>query len=206
MAADPPPFTGAVLAGGRSSRMGTDKALLELRGRPMVMTAVEALRDAGAAEVFVIGGDGPALRALGLEVHPDDHPGQGPLGAILTAMRVAAHDPVMVLACDMPDVDGATVAAVVAALVADAVADVAAPVRAGRRQILTAAYRARAASQLGAGFAVGERAPRRALGGLVVVEVTGLDAGRLADVDRPGDLRRYAPPDAPAGRPSGEPQ
>ncbi|HJR26495.1 MAG TPA: NTP transferase domain-containing protein, partial [Acidimicrobiales bacterium] len=45
-----PPFTGVVLCGGRSTRMGRDKALLELHGVPMARRVADALTAAGAAE------------------------------------------------------------------------------------------------------------------------------------------------------------
>jgi molybdenum cofactor guanylyltransferase len=200
-------FTGVVLAGGRSSRMGRDKALVELGGRPLALIAADALRAAGANRVVVVGGDGDGLGALGLEVHPDDHPGEGPLGAIVTALGLDSStdrplDPtgiVMVLACDMPTIDADTVAAVVGTLAAHPDADGAVPVLDGRRQILTAAYRRRLRPHLAAAFAAGERAPRRALEGVEIVEVDGLDPDRLADVDRPADLHRYAHPHTSTG-------
>ncbi|MGZ4786460.1 MAG: molybdenum cofactor guanylyltransferase [Acidimicrobiales bacterium] len=191
-----------VLAGGRSSRMGRDKALVEVGGRPLALIAADALRDAGAAPVVVIGGDRDALVGFGLEVQGDDHPGEGPLGAIITALGSRPAEPpggggaddriVMVLACDMPSIDAGTVAAVVDALAARPDAEVAAPRLDGRLQILTAAYRRRLRPRLAAAFEAGERAPRRALDGVEVVAVDGLDPDRLADVDRPADLHRYA--------------
>ncbi len=202
-------FTGVVLTGGRSSRMGTDKALVEVGGRPLALIAADALRTAGADRVVAVGGDRERLEALGLEVHPDDHPGEGPLGAIVTALGlglglglggVASHpadgsgDIVMVVACDMPTIDAETLATVVAALAAHPDAEGAVPVLDGRRQILTAAYRRRLRPQLAAAFAAGERAPRRALERVRIVEVGGIDPDRLADVDRPADLHRYAHP------------
>ncbi|MER3453356.1 MAG: hypothetical protein C4344_06940 [Acidimicrobiia bacterium] len=50
-------FSGAVLTGGRSSRMGRDKAFVALGGRPLVTYPVGALRMAGATEVFAVGGE-----------------------------------------------------------------------------------------------------------------------------------------------------
>ena len=188
------PFTGVVLTGGTSSRMGTDKALLEVGGRPLALTAASALRTAGAAEVLAIGGDTDALRGLGLDARADDHPGEGPLGGILTALRLAAHDPLVVLACDMPGITGTTVSALVAALAADPDAALAAATEGGRVQALTAAYRASVRPTLAEAFASGERAVRRAIAPLRVVLVDGLLAASLADVDRPEDLRRYAHP------------
>jgi molybdopterin-guanine dinucleotide biosynthesis protein A len=111
----------------------------------------------------------------------------------------------MVLACDMPAVDAATVAAVVDALDARPDADGAVPMLDGRRQILTAAYRRRLRPRLAEAFAAGERAPRRALEGAVIIEVDGLDPERLADVDRPDDLHRYAHPHTSSGPPDPAP-
>jgi molybdopterin-guanine dinucleotide biosynthesis protein A len=187
-------FTGAVLTGGSSTRMGTDKALLEVNGRAMAVVAASALRDGGAREVLAIGGDLDALQALDLDARPDDHPGEGPLGGILTALRLANHDPVVVLACDMPSIDAAAVSALVGALADDPDALVAAPEDGGRVQALTAAYRRAAAPALAERFAAGERAVRRAIAPLHVARVEGLVPATLVDVDRPEDLRRYAHP------------
>lgn len=93
-------LSAAVLTGGQSRRMGTDKALLTLGDRTMlerVLAVVSALSD----DVFLVG-DRPAYRTLGVRVVADDHPGAGPLGAIATALRRARYDRVLVVACDMP--------------------------------------------------------------------------------------------------------
>ena len=183
--------------------MGRDKALIEIDGRPLALIAADALRAAGADRVVVVGGDADALAGHGLEVHPDDQPGEGPLGAIVTALELVAVPQgavpsddhiVMVLACDMPAIDRSTVAAVVGALRDRPDAEAAAPRIGDRLQILTAAYRIRLRAHLAAAFEAGERAPRRALDGVEVVAVEGLDPARLADVDRPDDLHRYARP------------
>ena len=187
-------FTGAVLTGGSSTRMGTDKALLEVHGRALAVVAADALTAAGADEVLAVGGDLAALARLGLDARADDHPGEGPLGGILTALRHASHDLVVVLACDMPGIDATVVSALVRALADDPDADVAAADGGGQVQALTAAYRREGRPVLAARFAAGERAVRRAIAPLRVVLVDGLTPEALADVDRPEDLRRYAHP------------
>jgi len=174
--------------------MGADKALLTLQGRPLATIAAAALAEAGADEVFTVGGDRIGLRAAGLDARAEDHPGQGPLGGLLTALRVARHPVVVVLSCDLPVIDGGTVALLVQALAGDPGAQVAAPVLDGLVQGITAAYRADAEPALAQAFRGGERAVRRAIASLSVRTVDGVDPDRLVDVDRPDELRRYAAP------------
>ncbi len=179
-------FSGVVLAGGRSSRMGVDKALVAVDGVPMAELARRALVGAGAAELVAVGGDLPALGEMGFVGHPDDHPGAGPLGGILTALRVATHDPVVVLACDLPLVDAAGITEVLAALgPAD---DAAVPERSGRLEPLHAAYRHRCLPALERAFGLGERAPHRALALVAVRRVALSDPGWLRNVNRPEDV------------------
>lgn len=187
-------FDGAVLAGGASRRMGTDKAFVTAPdGRPLVVVAAEALGGAGAARTIVVGGDRGGIEALGLGWVADLHPGEGPLGGIVTALASADHDLVVVLACDMPEVDREVPAALVEAMLAEPSAGVAVAVAGEREQPLTSCWRrSMALGVLEAAFAGGERAPRYLLDRLGVVRVAGLPLHRLADVDSPDDLRRYA--------------
>lgn len=96
-------WTGVVLAGGRSSRMGRDKALIERNGFTLLELAIERLRP-HAREVLVIGDPAKYTSDRALVV-PDDMPGQGPLGGILTALRRARYVRMLVTACDMPALD-----------------------------------------------------------------------------------------------------
>jgi len=175
--------------------MGRDKALVEVAGRPLARIAADALTGAGATRVCCIGGDTDALTALGLEVVADRHPGEGPLGGLLTAFTdpVARPDePVMVLTCDLPGIDPVVVAAVVACLLDHDDADVAAPTVAGRPQLLTAAYRPdRVLPVARRAFVAGARAVRAGLAGLRIVDVTGIAPERLDDADTPDDLHRW---------------
>jgi molybdenum cofactor guanylyltransferase len=88
------------LAGGESSRMGRDKALLELGGEPIIVRAARLVESvAGAATVI---GDADEYRTLGLSVIGDDWPGAGPLGGIATALRASSAPWSLVVACDLP--------------------------------------------------------------------------------------------------------
>jgi molybdopterin-guanine dinucleotide biosynthesis protein A len=182
-------FEAVMLAGGASRRMGRDKAFVELGGQPMAATVLRACRGAGAGRVLSVGGDRKALIRMGFEAIADEWPGEGPLGGLVTGLRAARADLVVVTTCDLPHLTADTVTALVGALAAAGGA-VAVPVLRGERQYLTAAYRSSALAVLESAFVGGERAPRRAAAALDVVEVLGVDAATLVDVDEPSQLPR----------------
>ena len=90
---------GFVLAGGRSSRMGFDKALLELEGETLLDRAVRQLRGF-CAEVGTAGGI--ARPNLSCEVLPDHLPGNGPLSGIVTALEWTPYEWNLFVAVDTP--------------------------------------------------------------------------------------------------------
>lgn len=180
-----PTLGGAVLAGGRSRRMGTDKALISLDGVTLVERAVDALRSAGADPVVVIGGDRPAIEALGLDAVDDVWPGEGPLGGIITALRTVTTDSVAVLSCDLTAASPLAVRRVADAL---ADADVSVPVVDGRVQWLHAVWRRRGLAALESAFDDGVRAPRHAVASLHVAHLPDGDPRWYHDADRPEDL------------------
>lgn len=99
MAADD--VSAAVLAGGKSRRMGRDKAWLDLGdGQPIVQRAIDAVTLV-ADEVLLVAND-ERYRSLGTRVVPDAHPGAGVLGGIATAIAAARHPAVIIVGCDMP--------------------------------------------------------------------------------------------------------
>jgi molybdopterin-guanine dinucleotide biosynthesis protein A len=100
MTRDAGQIAGFVLAGGESSRMGRDKALLELDGVPLVVRAV-ALVESVAGSAAVIGHP-EKFRSLRFHSVADDWPGAGPLGGIATALRASEAVWSLVIACDMP--------------------------------------------------------------------------------------------------------
>lgn len=203
-----PRFAGAVLCGGASRRMGRDKALIEVDGRPLAARVADAVATAGAGAVVAVGGDLAALRDAGLSAVPDDEPGAGPLTGVVTALGVAgcdgasaqrqggapaparpSDDIVFVAACDLVDPSPAAIAATVRALASSEAGDVAVPLVDGRRQWVHAAWRRHARAPLAAAFEAGERAIHAAVAasGMRVVDVA-LDARAVADADAPADL------------------
>jgi molybdenum cofactor guanylyltransferase len=178
-------FAGVVLTGGASSRMGTDKAFLEIEGRALAVRVADALTAAGAAPVFAVGGDLDRLRALGLDARPDRIAGLGPLAGIVTALEQTDAELVVVAACDLVSITPAAVGELLDALTDDA--DAVIP-RSDRLEPLLAAYRRRCLDHLRNELDEGERAPHRAVEGLAVVQVRLLHDEALRDADTPGDL------------------
>jgi molybdopterin-guanine dinucleotide biosynthesis protein A len=95
--------SGFVLAGGKSSRMGRDKALLPHNGTPLAGHVARQVLSA-AGEVTVIGDPDRYFR-LGFAVVGDLIEPCGPLGGIFTALTVSGRDWNLVAACDMPRID-----------------------------------------------------------------------------------------------------
>jgi molybdopterin-guanine dinucleotide biosynthesis protein A len=92
--------TGFVAAGGRSSRMGKDKAWLQLAGRPMIEHVITSLR-AATTTVALLAND-PEYAKLGFKVFKDSQAGIGPLEAIRTALKNSSTDRVIMVGCDLP--------------------------------------------------------------------------------------------------------
>jgi len=132
-----------ILAGGRSRRMGADKALLEYRGRPLAAwVAEQAARAAGAAWLV-----GPAERYghLGFPCLEERFPGCGPLSGIDAALRSGLAEWCLVLACDMPGVESGPLGQLLDTAAASG-ADAAVTVSpGGRPEPLCAVYHARLA-------------------------------------------------------------
>jgi len=89
-----------ILAGGRSSRMGRDKALLPFRGRRLIQHVAEQAR--GVTETITLVGHIDRYANLGYPVIADLIPDRGPLSGIHAALTHTTADWNLILACDMP--------------------------------------------------------------------------------------------------------
>ena len=95
------PATGVVLAGGHSRRMGRDKALLELDGKPLIRWVIERVNRI-CPEVLVASGETERYAGLGARVVTDRFPGVGVLGGLHAGLDAASHELVLAVGCDMP--------------------------------------------------------------------------------------------------------
>jgi molybdenum cofactor guanylyltransferase len=91
---------GFVLAGGRSTRMGQDKALLQVGGRSLVELALDKLRSIGVAAPHIAGASTDLSSHA--PVLPDPHPGCGPLSGIEAALIATTRPLNLFLPVDMP--------------------------------------------------------------------------------------------------------
>lgn len=152
--------SGIVLAGGRSSRMGSDKAALLFEGRTLLQRAVDALDAAGVSEIVLVGAPGRALPAVSAVVpirHTTDPvEGEGPLQGILAGLEVAHYEVAVVVGCDMPRLEPALLT-----LLAQHALDGArmvVPLHNGRPEGLCCAWRTDAVEVVRAHLAAGDRA------------------------------------------------
>ncbi len=104
-----PTFSAIVLAGGRSTRLGRNKASELLLGRPMLQHVIDRVAVV-VDEIVIVRAAGQALpridTALPVEVVEDVYPESGPLGGIYTGLQAARAERSLAVACDMPLLSG----------------------------------------------------------------------------------------------------
>jgi len=94
-------ITIAVQAGGKSSRMGEDKALIRLAGIPLIERVLARID--GLADAILITTNRPeTLAHLNLRMVGDEIPGAGALHGLQTALNAARGEVVLILSCDTP--------------------------------------------------------------------------------------------------------
>jgi molybdopterin-guanine dinucleotide biosynthesis protein A len=102
--------TAIVMAGGGSVRMGQDKSMLPVEGRPMIEHIVNQLNP-HFSQVLISSDDKAKYGFLGVDVIEDEVEGRGPLGGIASGLKVSANELNFVLACDIPEIHMACVRA-----------------------------------------------------------------------------------------------
>ena len=94
-------FSGIVLNGGSSSRMGRDKGEIVYKGRRLIDIAIESLIAAEVKDVIIVGGE-KKIHSLKTNIKycEDLFPNEGPLGGVITGLRNIKSDIAVILACD----------------------------------------------------------------------------------------------------------
>ena len=133
---------GFVLAGGKSSRMGSDKALLRLDGKTLLERVAQAVEEA-VGSVVIVGNSG-RYGGFGYGVIPDAVPDSGPLAGIQAALAESDTEWNLMVACDMPGVTADRLRCLVEEAQGCGDADVVMPYFEGCPQPLCAVYHRRA--------------------------------------------------------------
>jgi molybdopterin-guanine dinucleotide biosynthesis protein A len=180
---------GYVLVGGRSSRMGRDKALLPCRGEMLVQSVAAAVAEAAGSAVLV--GDPERYGALGYPVIPDETPGEGPLGGILAALRHTGAELNLVTACDMPALSAPLLAGLLAAAESNGAAATLPAGPSGRLEPLCAVYGREALDHIQAAFDCGIRKVTAALQGLPLEVYTVAEVEPFQNVNTPEEWAGY---------------
>lgn len=179
-----------MLVGGRSSRMGRDKALLALRGIPMAQRVASAVAEAAGSATLV--GAPEQYSGLGFSAIPDLFPGEGPLGGILTALHHSASEWNLIVACDMPEIDAPLLARLMDAAWRSGACALLPVTAEGRAQPLCAVYARACLAPFEAAFADGIRKVTAAIAGVRCLRLPMQEVSPFQNVNTPEDWAAYA--------------
>ena len=184
-------FSGIVLNGGRSSRMGIPKGEMDFLGRPLIERSIDALVEAGASEVIIVGGKPFVANAKGVRSVEDVYPDEGPLGGLITGLLNARMDQAVVLSNDLMSIDGSTIRRI---LDFGQLADLAIPMAGGVPQVLTALWKVSCLKVLESAFKSGSRSLKSVIRNLDVVEILELDDAKFVNANTQSDIIDYTAP------------
>lgn len=187
---------GLILAGGQSTRMGTDKALLAINGRPLLYRLVQQLTSLTQQVTISVGS--PQREALyreslgglaeAVSFVTDRYPGCGPLSGLHAGLSAIADGYAFVIACDMPQLSEALLQQLVTHT------DSGADVIHVAGQPFHALYHARAAAQIQASLEAKDYRLMGLLHNLHAIEVTPIESGQTSvftNLNTPEDYNEY---------------
>jgi len=97
---DTKPYTGIILCGGKSLRMGTEKGLVQLKGKSLISYSISLFENL-CSEV-IISSNSNYYNNVGLKVVSDIYPDCGPIGGLYSGLKAATNNFCMVAPCDTP--------------------------------------------------------------------------------------------------------
>jgi molybdopterin-guanine dinucleotide biosynthesis protein A len=185
---------GFILVGGKSRRMGSDKARLQWAGKPLALRAAELL--APHVRDVTLLGQTERYADLGLTVLPDAWPDRGPLGAICTGLLNASCEWSIFLACDLPLLSDRVIR-LIAAHAINTNSDAVVPHIFGGWQPLCAAYRSSCRVAFEKALDEGRLSIQNLLREIKVDALTpeimanaGIDSNEFANINTPQDWDR----------------
>jgi molybdopterin-guanine dinucleotide biosynthesis protein A len=179
--------TGLILAGGRSRRFGSDKALAERDGVPLVV-GVHAALAPHTAEVLIATGPAPRRYPVPARVVCDGVPDGGPLAGLAAGLEAARTPWVLAAACDLAGLTADALRPLLAAADDGAPDAVVALDGEGRRQPVCTLYRRAPVLPLTTAHLAARRLALHALLDRLAVQEVPLDPAALRNVNAPGDL------------------
>jgi molybdopterin-guanine dinucleotide biosynthesis protein A len=178
------PLRGLVLAGGRSRRMQSDKALLQYHGKPQVQWMAALLAPyCESVHVSVRAAQAAEPVRAGLPVIVDEHEDAGPIAGILAAQRREPASAWLVVACDLPFLDAATLEHLVARRAPARVATAYRSAHDGLPEPLCAIWEPSSVPLLRAAVEAGRYCPRALLGTADALLLDLPDAAALDNVN-----------------------
>ncbi len=181
---------GAILAGGRGRRIGGDKAIVELHGRPLISYPLEAVREALGQVAILAKADTKLPYVSGVTVWIEPEPRAHPLIGITQALALADGRPVLVCGADLPFVTARLIRKLARANPGRAPAVVASA--RGVMQPLLGCYQHRALPLLRAEAQAETRPVQDTIAAIDPVLLEVEDPEELFDVDSPDDLLQAA--------------
>ena len=187
---------GAVLAGGRGRRIGRDKAMVELDGRPLISYPVGALRSAGLDVVLALRGGQEVPAGLeDVSVVRDEFEDAGPLGGLHALLKWMPGEWVLVVSCDQPFVRVNLLHGIISQ--SECTADAVVARTPERLQPMPGLYRKSCLPVVDGALRRGEHGMRDVLNGLPRYELAGedldcldLEHSSFVNVNTPKDLLR----------------
>ena len=179
-------FSGIVLNGGSSSRMGSDKGEIVYKGRRLIDIAIESLIAAEVKDVIIVGGE-KKIHSLKTNIQycEDLFPNEGPLGGVITGLRNIKSDIAVILACDYLEIDSSVVRECVSKLNARSMVF---PLYQGKEQYLFSAIRTECVEALELQFMKGVRSIHEAIACLDCVTYESAYPEKLRSANTPSQL------------------
>jgi molybdenum cofactor guanylyltransferase len=187
----PPPLSALLLAGGRSVRMGRDKALIEYQASvPQWKRLYRIIENIGLSDIKVSCRPEQAADFEGAPQIHDTFYDLGPMGAILSAFRAQPDTAWLVLACDLPLMDAETLQSLVTARRSDRFATAyRQPTKPEFPEPLVAIWEPRSYAQLLLALGVGISCPRKVLMNLSIAMMDAASPAALTNVNTPEELQ-----------------